>query len=117
MDADSPTLLLCRSAPGQDDALAEMLDMALTLAVFGQSVALLFLGDGVRHLLAPGNTPGRGCQTTLASLPDYGITGWADEAALAQAGIDAVALPAPVTPLASEDVAALVARARHVWGW
>ncbi|MCK0536302.1 DsrE family protein [Alcanivorax quisquiliarum] len=108
-------VLLCRSAPGQDQALPELLDMALTTAVFGQSVALLLVGDGVRHLQPP--SADSSFAEALASLVDYGIQGWVDEGALREAGIAVADLPSAFRAASMAEIAAVMAASRHLWGW
>jgi len=108
-------LLICRTAPHQDDSLTELLDMALTLAAFGQSVTLLFLGDGIRHLIVGNPAPGRRDPAELLhALPDYGITCVAPRSALEKL-TDPPWLP--VTALDDDALPALLAQASHAWGW
>lgn len=112
--------MLCRSAPGQDQALPELLDMALTTAVFGQSVALLLVGDGVRHLqprIAEPRSADSSFAEALASLLDYGIQGWVDEGALREAGIAVADLPSAFRAASMAEIAAVMAASRHLWGW
>lgn len=92
--------------------------MALTLAVFGQSVALVLVGEGVRYL----STQSAGASaadepTLLATLEDYGIQAWAEEAALRDAGIMAEQLPHTFRPASAARIAGLIAASRHTWGW
>ena len=97
--------------------------MALTTAVFGQSVALLLLGDGVRHLqprIAEPRSADSSCEEALAplaALVDYGIQGWADEDALREAGIAVADLPSAFRAAPMAEIAAVMAASRHLWGW
>jgi len=106
-------LLICRTPPGQDDSLAELLDMALTLAAFGQSVTLLFLGEAVQHLNGHGPATGRRDTTELLNaLSDYGIT-----CAAPRSGLETGWAPSvPVTAVNDDALPALRAQASHAWG-
>lgn len=107
-------LLICRTPPHQDDSLPELLDMALTLAAFGQSVTLLFLGDAVQHLsYAETDTARRDTGELLRALPEYGITCAAPRRALEKTGDPFV----PVTAVDDDALPALLAQASHAWGW
>ncbi|AJD48214.1 hypothetical protein S7S_09000 [Isoalcanivorax pacificus W11-5] len=106
-------LLICRTPPHQDDSLAELLDMALTLAAFGQSVTLLFLGEAIQHLIGHGPATGRRDITELLNaLSDYGITCAAPHSAL-----ETVTPFVPVTAVNDDALPALLAQASHAWGW
>ena len=107
-------LLICRTPPHQDDSLPELLDMALTLAAFGQSVTLLFLGEAIQHLNHAGtDTARRDAGELLHALPEYGITCAAPRSLLEKAGNSCV----PVTAVDDDALPALLAHASHAWGW
>lgn len=96
-------LLLITSAPASGYRLQDSLDAALTGAVFGQEVSLLFMGAGVEHLpMASDNG--------LGALADYGIdTLYAERKALSARGLTAAALtPAPAA-VGEPEIAALLA--------
>lgn len=107
-------LLICRTPPHQDDSLPELLDMALTLAAFGQTVTLLFLGDAIRHLHHNAtDTARRNAGELLRALPEYGIT-CAAPCGVLTTGED---LLVPVTAVDDDALPALLAQASHTWGW
>lgn len=92
--------------------------MALTTAIFGQSVALVLVGEGVRYLQPHGaSTSATDTLALLASLDDYGIQGWAEESALREAGMTVAHLPKAFRAAAPPDIAGLIAASRHLWGW
>ncbi len=70
----------------------EALDMALSLAAFDQSVAILFRGDGV-HWLRPGQNGNAVGQKTvsrnLSAAPLFGVDAlYADQTALTRLGLE-----------------------------
>ncbi|WP_139555755.1 DsrE family protein [Methylotetracoccus oryzae] len=58
MPAAPQFLFVIRTGPGDGSTLAETLDMVFTFAAFDQPVRVLFLDEGVRHLLS---TPASAC--------------------------------------------------------
>ena len=61
MSHEHERLVIIRHAPYSSNALREGLDVALVAAAFGQTVSLLFLGQGVLALLKEqaAGAPGR----------------------------------------------------------
>ncbi|MGM0831290.1 sulfurtransferase complex subunit TusC [Halomonas qinghailakensis] len=61
-------LIVIRHAPYSSNALREGLDVALVAAAFGQSVSLLFLGQGVLALLKEQKSGAPGQKATLPTI-------------------------------------------------
>ena len=69
-------LILCRSAPYGSARARNAVDMAMACGAFDQTVAMLFLGDGVLTLLKAQQPPAglaKNLAKILGALPDYGI--------------------------------------------
>ena len=113
-------LFVSRQAPVTGEGPRDLLDMAATVAVFGQPCALLFLGDAVVQLL-PGQRPelagNRSTEEQFALLAQA-LTGcYADAQALRAHGLEAEALRLPVKPLEASELGELVSGAEQVVGW
>lgn len=111
-------LVILRHAPHGSSWLKEGLDAALVAAAFGQSVSLLFMGEGVTALL-PGQGPGpleqKGTAATLEMLEMYDIETLLVEAqALSAHGLSAEELMLDVTPVSAEALAEALAAHRLV---
>lgn len=102
-------LLICRHAPYGSALAREALDVALTAATFDQSVALLFVGDGVLQLVRrqqPTAIAQKALDKQLSALPLYDVeTIYVEAEALAARGLTAADLVLPVQPLASAEMA------------
>jgi len=101
-------LVILRHAPHGSSWLKEGLDAALVAAAFGQSVSLLFMGEGVMALM-PGQGPGpleqKGTAATLEMLEMYDIeTLLVDAEALSALGLSADELMLDVTPVSTEAI-------------
>lgn len=97
----TPMLVVLRHAPHGSSWLREGLDVALVGAAFGQTVSLLFLGDGVEALVAgqqSGPLGQKGTHPTLDMLAMYDIdTLFVDAESLARRGLTMEDLQLPVT--------------------
>ncbi len=111
-------LVILRHAPHGSSWLKEGLDAALVAAAFGQSVSLLFMGEGVTALV-PGQGAGplaqKGTAATLEMLEMYDIeTLLVDAQALSTLGLSADELMLDVTPLSAEALAETLSAHRLV---
>lgn len=86
-------LILCRKPPYGDALSREALDIALAAAVFDQSLALVFTGDGVWQLLGDQDSSLINCKNQgklLSALPLYDVSElYVDAEALTQRNIAA----------------------------
>ncbi len=107
-------LIVCRRAPYGSSYAREALDAALAAAAFDQSVAMLFLGDGVAQLLAAQHGERIGQKThdkQLSALPLYDIeTLYVDAEALQARQLNAADLILPVQSLSVPEISALLAK-------
>lgn len=99
------TLFVCRSAPGHDNAAVELLEMAMTTAIFAVPARVLFLGDGVTRLSVIDGDTG------LAALRELPLTLLADARALEEHGM---AAPAGVRSLPPAELRNLLSDAGKV---
>ncbi len=106
-------LFIQHKAPYGSESPSETLDVALVCAAFGQSVSLLFQGDGVWQLLPEQQGQALDRKTLIAqlgALPLYDIEQvYADAASLRDRGLSAEQLGLPVTLLESEALRELLA--------
>lgn len=107
-------LIVCRKAPYGSSLAREALDIALATSVFDQTLALLFMGDGVWQLL-PGqdssDIPSKNLSKQLSALPLYDVSEiYIDSQALAQRQLDADSLVVKTKPLATEDIGHFINR-------
>lgn len=105
-------LIICRRPPYGESFAREALDLALAAAAFDQSVALLFLGDGVTQLIREHNSAAIGeksFEKQLSALPLYDIdTIYADTNALQQRGLHTSDLSLPAQPVDAAEIRALL---------
>lgn len=107
MTAVKQCLFLLREFAGDPRALQEGMDMILTMAAFDQAVSVLYLDEGVRHLVDPASDP----TARLAAFELYDIKHvWVERESLACHSINDAQLPSGVTVLSREAVARLWAR-------
>ncbi|MBY4677193.1 sulfurtransferase complex subunit TusC [Marinobacterium arenosum] len=105
-------LIINRRPPYASNLAREALDSALTVAVFEQPVAILFLSDAVYQLL-PDQQPAAIGQKSLAAnlqvLPMYDIEQlYVSARALAERGLSTDQLAVPVTELDDDAVQTLI---------
>ena len=105
-------LIVCRKAPYGNSLAREALDIAMATSVFDQTLALLFMGDGVWQLI-PGqdsaDIPGKNISKPLAALPLYDVSEiYIDSDALAQRQLEADSLILETKPLALKDIGTFI---------
>ena len=114
-------LLICRHAPYGQTLAREALDVALTAATFDQTVALLFMGDGVQQLIRaqqPSAIAQKALDKQLAALPLYDVeTIYVEAAALRARGLAADDLALPVQLLDAVAIAQAIAAHDIVLGF
>ncbi|WP_163557193.1 sulfurtransferase complex subunit TusC [Halomonas sp. NO4] len=112
-DPPGELLVILRHAPHGSSWLREGLDAALVAAAFGQSVTLLFQGEGVMALLEgqdSGALGQKGTSATLEMLGMYDIESlYVDAAALARFGLTRDDLLLAAEPLEAADTPAILA--------
>lgn len=108
MSTNKTISLLLRQAPYGNSRAKAALDMALSAAVFEQSVQLIFIDDGVFQLLDKQNPQQIGSKNTsaaLAALPLYGIECvYVAAESLAQRGLQLKDLGIPVNVVGLEEI-------------
>lgn len=114
-------LVVVRDSPYGSSLSRAALDAALAAAAFEQPVELLFVGDGVLHLL-PGQESAaiglRNAGKLLASLPLYDIEAvYADRVAADRYGIALSAAPVEVRAVDTAGIRALIDASDHVLGF
>ncbi|MDC1436042.1 sulfurtransferase complex subunit TusC [Gammaproteobacteria bacterium] len=62
-------LIIIRQAPYSSLLPGAALDVLLTAAAFEQPITLLFMGEGVQHLLSAQNSTGSGMKNISKALP------------------------------------------------
>ena len=86
----------------------------MAAAAFDQSVAMLFLGDGVLQLLNRQNSEGiaqKSLEKQLGALPLYDVNEiYVDADALRERGFDTEHCSLLVKPLSRNEIAALISR-------
>ncbi|MGC3874378.1 sulfurtransferase complex subunit TusC [Halomonas sp. GXIMD04776] len=114
-------LVVLRHAPHGSSWLREGLDVALVGAAFGQTVSLLFLGDGVEALISgqqQGALGQKGTHPTLDMLAMYDIdTLLVDAESLAQRGLTEADLQLPVTQVSPGELPDVFSRHAPVFSF
>jgi tRNA 2-thiouridine synthesizing protein C len=115
MPAEKEFCFVIRHAPDDRFRIGELLDMALTAAAFDQTVTVVFLDDGVLHLLLPQNEQkNQGIIQIIAAFDLYDIhSPWVETESLLECGITLTNLAVPVRCINRADVARLLAR-QHI---
>jgi tRNA 2-thiouridine synthesizing protein C len=115
------TLVVIRHTPYGSTLGRTSLDAALAMAAFDQPVSVLFLGDGVLHLLPKQDSHSIGVKNTgklLASMSLYEITDvFAEAAAIERYGLDLTLAPLPCQSLETADIRALMTSSDHLLGF
>lgn len=105
-------LIICRRPPYGESYAREALDVALAAAAFDQSIALLFLGDGIAQLLTAHDSAAIGeksFEKQLSALPLYDINSiYVDAAALQQRGFSTTDLSLPAQAVSDAEISALL---------
>jgi tRNA 2-thiouridine synthesizing protein C len=114
-------LVVIRRSPYGSSLARAAVDAALAAAAFGQSINLLFLGDGVLHLLPGQESDAIGLRNSgrlLASLPLYDIESvYADGAAIDRYGIELQAAPIAAEALDANGMRDLVESCHQLLGF
>lgn len=114
-------LVIIRHAPYGSSLARASLDVALAAAAFEQTVALLFLGDGVLQLLPQQDSQSIGRKNMgrqLASLPLYDIENvYVDAAAATSYQLDLADAPVPTLPLDGAGMHQLMNSCDHLLGF
>ena len=120
-DERRKTLIVVRRAPYGSSLSRASLDAALALAAFDQRVDILFMGDGVLHLLPDQMSSEIGAKNVgklLASLPLYDIDSiHLDSNAADQYQIDTAHLPLTAHRLDNAGITLLLAEYDHLLGF
>jgi tRNA 2-thiouridine synthesizing protein C len=105
-------LIICRRPPYGESYAREALDVALATAAFDQTIAMLFLGDGVTQLLHAHDSAAIGeksFEKQLSALPLYDINSiYIDANALEQRGFTAADLSLPAQAVSDTEISALL---------
>ena len=105
-------LIICRKAPYGNSLAREALDIALAASVFEQSLAILFLGDGVWQLLKNQNSEAidaKNHSNLLSAFPLYDINElYVDETAMDERQLTHEQLVLPVNALNQDSIASFV---------
>ena len=121
MEPRKTSLLVIRHTPYGSSLGRASLDAALAMAAFDQPLAVLFLGDGVLHLLPEQDSHAIGVKNIgklLASMPLYDITAvFAEAAAVERYGLDLTAAPLPCQSLETADIRKLMTDNDHLLGF
>lgn len=101
-------LIICRKAPYGNSLAREALDIALTTSVFEQTLALLFMGDGVWQLMPRQDSMGianKNLGKQLSALPLYDVNDlYIDADALEDRKLTADSLILSTKPLSSKEI-------------
>ena len=101
-------LIICRKAPYGNSLAREALDVALATSVFDQTLALLFMGDGVWQLMPGQDSMGiahKNLSKQLSALPLYDVNDiYIDSEALADRKLTADTLVLPAKPLSTKEI-------------
>jgi tRNA 2-thiouridine synthesizing protein C len=112
MSTQKTISLLLRQAPYGNSRAKAALDMALSAAVFEQSVQLIFIDDGVFQLLDkqdPQQIGARNTSAALAALPLYGIESvYVAADSLSQRGLRTEDLCIPVQLVEVRDISRML---------
>jgi tRNA 2-thiouridine synthesizing protein C len=111
-------LFLTTKSPWTSSSATSCNDMAMTAAIFDQSVKLLFCGDGVYQLLKNQDGTACGMKTLakqLSALDLYGIKQvYAEKSALQERGLQERDLLQAVTALSCDQMRSLIAESKAV---
>jgi len=111
-------LVVVRHSPYGSSLARTALEVALSSATFEQDVGLLFMGDGVLHLLPEQNSSTIGVRNIarlIASFPLYDLEAlFADKAALVQYALAPQELPQKLQLLDDDAMATLCNNYDHI---
>jgi tRNA 2-thiouridine synthesizing protein C len=111
-------LVVVRHSPYGSSLARTALEVALSSATFDQDVGLLFMGDGVFHLLPEQDSSAIGVRNIarlIASFPLYDLKSlFADKAALIQYGLARQELPQNLQQMDDNAMADLLNHFDHI---
>ena len=114
-------LVIVRHSPYGSSLARTSLEVALSSATFDQQVALLFMGDGVLHLLPDQDSSAievRNIAKLIASFPLYELDKlYVDETALSQYGLALGELPQNLQAVDDKAMQLLLCRHDHCLGF
>lgn len=120
-DAGQELMVIVRHSPYGSSLGRAALDTALAAAAFDQTVHLLFLGDGVLHLLPEQDAAAVGLRNIarlLGSLPLYDIESvLVDEASAQRYGLDLQLSPVPARAVDNDAIRELMSNCHHLVGF
>lgn len=112
MSSNKIITLIIRQPPYGNSRAKAALDMALSAAVFEQTVQLIFIDDGVFQLLGkqnPQQIEAKNTSAALAALPLYGIeTVYVADDSLVQRGLQLKELSIPATVVTVEQISRML---------
>ena len=115
------SLVIVRHTPYGSSLGRASLDATLAMAAFDQPVDVLFLGEGVLHLLPEQDSHAIGVKNIaklLASMPLYEIaSAYVDAAAAERYGVDPALAPLPCETLDRDGIRALMTGSNHLLGF
>ena len=111
-------LIVIRHSPYGSSLARTGLEAALAAAVFEQPLTVLFLGDGVLHLVAEQDTSAAGMKNSFKLLSSFALYDidkvHADAEALARYGIDVSELPLSVSRADTATLQSLIVAQDHI---
>jgi len=114
-------LVVVRHSPYGSSLARTSLEVALSSATFDQEVGLLFMGDGVLHLIQEQNSSVlevRNIAKLIASFPLYDLDQlFIDERALQHYALDTGELPQDMQQLDDAAMRTLLSRYDHILGF
>ena len=115
------SLVIIRHTPYGSSLGRTALDAALAMAAFDQPVQLLFLGEGVLHLLPDQDSHAIGVKNIgklLAAMPLYEIASvYVDADAARRHGLDLALAPLPCESLDPAGIRTLMSSNDHLLGF
>ncbi|MDG2091573.1 MAG: sulfurtransferase complex subunit TusC [Gammaproteobacteria bacterium] len=114
-------LIIIRQAPYSSTLPAAALDILLTAAAFEQNITLLFMGDGVLHLLSEQNATSSGMRNISKALPSLELYEvkkiFLEESALHKRKIENEELVMPLATLSLPEIAEVTEKADQVFNF
>ena len=115
------SLVVVRHTPYGSSLGRAALDAALAMAAFDQPVDILFMGDGVLHLLPGQDSRAIGVKNIgklLASMPLYEVASvYVEAAAVEHYGLDLTLAPLPCEKLDGGAIRAMMIERDHLLGF
>ncbi len=119
--AKKSLLVIVRHSPYGSSLARSSLEVALTAATYEQTVGVLFMGDGVLHLLSDQDSSHIGARNIarlIASFPLYDLeTLYVDGAARSRHGLESMPLPDNIRSVDSNAMQQLFCDYDHLLGF